>query len=187
MAASVVSVKQFTYKGSLEEWSNRYHFLGDPPDTVAGWIAIFDNIVSLERNMFDNGVTIVRTLGYESDVGPAAFTRTADFPGNHSAAGVVRAPGDCAFSIRYSTGRNDSRGHPVYLRNYYHAALFVPGAQDVVWAEQVAAANAFANRALTGWEDADGVLHRRCGPDGLGATGKLTLPFIGRRKLKRRG
>jgi len=187
MAASIVVVKEITYRGAPEEYSNTYHFDGGPPATQAAWLTFDNNVRAAEKAIYRTGhVVIKRTIGYASDETPAEWARTFDTQCTGAYNGLL-TPGDCAVWIRYQTDRRDSRGHPVFLRNYYHPAYHDdPGAVDSVAAGQRAALSIYAAAWVAGFSDGS-VTHKRTGPDSLGATAHGVAVYIGRRKLKRRG
>ena len=186
MAASLVLVKSFTYRGAAEEFSNRYHFDGTPALTDAEWLALDLAVRAQEKTVFPSHVSIIRSIGYLSDTGPADWTRSATLAGTGSFGGE-RAPGDCAGWIRWETGERDSRGHPVYLRNYYHGVMMASGTDpDNIYSDQRAAYDAYGGAWVTGFSDGTTTRHR-CSPSGTPATGHHWSLQVGRRLLKRRG
>jgi hypothetical protein len=185
MAASIVIVKWMAYRGSLEEWSNRYHFDGGAPDTDAKWLALDNAIRAAEKLIFTNEVSIIRSLGYTADDTPAVWSRTSTTTGTLTKGTGIKTPGDAACWIRYSTARTDARGHPVYLRNYYHGVLSQPD-PDFFFTNQQTAFATYGAAWVAGFSDGT-VTHKRTGPDSLGATGHQVSTYIARRKLKRRG
>jgi|SRR5215213_11107782 len=187
MAASLLVIKQFTYKGSLEEWGNRYHFSGGAPADDAHWLTFDSAVRTAEKAILNVQTSIVRTLGYEADDEPSVWARTATTVGTLAPSTSQIMPGDVAASIRYSTARRDSRGHPVYLRNYYHGGFrSTSGDLDTLIAAYKTALETYGSAWVAGFSDGT-VTHPRTGPDSLGATGTFVSPFFGRRKLKRRG
>lgn len=187
MAASIVLIKAFPYRGGVEEYSTRYHFDGGAPATDAAWLTLDNNIRAEEKKILPTNQNIERTLGYSADGTPAVYERTFATAGTLAIGTNQLAPGDCAAWIRYATARRDSRGHPVYLRNYYHGVLFAPGSPDTFLAAQRTLFLAYGGIwTTTGFTDGS-IFHKRTGPDSLGATATAASNFIGRRRLKRRG
>lgn len=187
MAASIVLIKTINYRGANEEWSNKYHFDGGAPADQAKWLTFANAVWAEERKIFTNAVNLQRVIGYTADGTPADFAWTNVSPGTLVATGGSPCPGDCATWIRWTTARHDSRGHPVYLRNYYHNAYYSTGGQvDLVLPLLKVAMETYGSTWTAGHSDGS-VTHKRTGPDSLGATGRAASTFISRRKLKRRG
>lgn len=186
MAASLIVIKSFPYRGSGEEWSNRYHFDGGAPEDETKWLALDVAVRAAEKLILLNNCTIVRSIGYAEDDTPAVFERTASTVGTINPIADHLAPGDCCTWIRYTTARRDARGHPVYLRNYYHNAYYEGANADLPTASLLTAMGTYASSWVAGFSDGT-VTHKRTGPDSLGATGHSVSPWISRRKLKRRG
>src|SRR4051794_11957545 len=64
MAASIVLIKAFLYRGSSEEYTNTYHFDGGAPATQAAWLILDNAVRAEEKKILGPTQSIVRTLGY---------------------------------------------------------------------------------------------------------------------------
>lgn len=185
-APGFVAVFDFPYRGSTEEWSQRYH-VDDDFDDVADFVAVFNAFVAAVRPMLYPEVRCVRGYGYHDTDNDAfnTYTLAAPLAGTLSAASGFYAPGDTAMWIRWKTARLSSRGKAIYLRKYFHGVQIsgTAGEQDTVLANQRTAAATFAAAAIaTGWAG-----KHLAGPDGVVPNGgTLVSTSITTRTLKRR-
>lgn len=187
---SIVIVKEFTYRGAAEEFSNKYHFSGTTPANAAAWKTLADAIIAAEKLAVQPTMRFVRAYGYEAGtehsvaqidytVAPnTVVVGTQPFPSG------IGVPGDIALTIRWETGVLNSRGKKIYCRKYMHGALSEGTPFDKVYTGQATAYLTYANKLI------DGTLpgsFKYCGPQGA----VLSTPSVGNwlttRTLKRRG
>lgn len=178
--------KTFMYRGALEEWENGYHFDGGTPATQAAWHALADAIVTAEAQLFTAAVEIVGAVGYALDGSPSVFNATYTTPGAGVIAGGFPIPGYNTMNLRYLTDQRTSKGHPIYLRNYYHGAEIAAGDTDTLLLVQHTALQHFGNLWVTGFSDGS-VTHKRAGPNGAVAQVATASQWVGHRTLRRRG
>lgn len=189
-AASLRVVKQFTYRGALREFSNRYHFTNDAPTDSTHWTTLSDAIVLAEKAIYNpfasQGAKIISTVGYAGGSDIPVFNKTYTTDGTGTWTSVLPAPGDVAALIRYGTSVRSSKNHPVYCFNYYHAA--VPTGVSTTWdqlnAAQKAAMGTYASAWVTGFSDGT-TNHVRSTPSGDAVTGQLVETFLTHRDLPR--
>lgn len=186
---SVTLVKSFTYRGVLEEWSNTYHYSGTVPATHAARVALAQAIGLAEQGLFTSAVVFRRMYFYnagdEHSVDAVEYIAGDADPlgGSLSSSGLVKAPGDAAFWVRWKTP-DRVNGKPIYLRKYLHDVLLATGGGDSVAATQRTAALTYANKMI------DGTLpgsFKVCGPQGAVASSPVVATFATTRTLKRRG
>lgn len=189
-SAGIVLVKKFTYRGALEEWSNRYHFSDTAPTTPAAWKTLVDALAAQEKTIYQADIRIIRAYCYTDTSQDAASTIDytalgAEIPGTFSSGGVPPDPGDCAMWIRWATSATNSRGKPIYLRKYYHGVVNSANTvgNDAVNGPQKAALLALGNKLR------DGTLtdFTLCGPSGAAAGVVAVSQWSTTRTLKRRG
>lgn len=176
---SIVITKQMTYRGATRDFSNRYHFEGDLPADSTAWTTLSDNIVTAEKAIFFDGITIVSATGYDAGTatstnphGDAVFTKTYTTAGTFTQGGSdILCPGDCAALLRYSTLARSSKNHPVYLFNYFHGVFRSAGDADVVASDHVSAINDYGTLWVAGFSDGSET-RERCGPRGAVATSR---------------
>jgi hypothetical protein len=189
-SASIRVVKQFTYRGVLRNFSNRYHFTNGAPSDSAHWTTLSDAIVTAEKAMnaalASGGAKIIASVGYDAGSEIPVFNKTYATDGTMATGGITAAPGDVAGLIRYSTSVRSSKNHPVYLFNYYHAVFAVVSgaASDTWYSTQKTAAGVYAAAWIAGFSDGT-TNHIRCGPNGAVATGHLEEPYLTHRDLPR--
>lgn len=191
MAASGITVIQsFTYRGAAEEWSNKYHFQGDPPSDPAGWRDLCDAFITQLKAILTDVNTIVRVQCYEDTDNPAVYTYDlAAFGGvvagtyvTGSSADLLEA-GDTAGLIRWNTGRTSTRGKPIYLFKYYHGVMHESGTVDELRHSLKSAYATFANAIRTATGDWPGLADKT----GTEPVGYLAETYLTTRTLKRRG
>lgn len=188
--ASIRVVKDFLYRGSTRQFSNRYHFTNGAPSDSAHWTTLSDAITAAEKAIHalvgNGGAKIVATYGYDAGSEVPVFSKTYSLDGTASYGLGVTAPGDAAVLVRYATASRTSKNHPLYLFSYYHGVFVVPGGptKETVVAAQVTANNTYAAAWVAGFSDGT-TTHIRCGPNGDTSTGYLVQTAVTHRDFPR--
>ena len=188
--ASIRVVKQFTYRGILRNFSNRYHFSSGTPADATHWTTLSDAIVTAEKAIYlaqaSGGAKIIETIGYAAGSEIPVFTKTYTTDGTGGFVSFFPPAGDVAGLVRYSTGNRSSKNHPIYLFNYYHTMLAAnTGTTGDTWqTTQKAAVGTYAANWISGFSDGANN-YVRCGPTGHVATGHLEEPYLTHRDLPR--
>ena len=182
---SIKVTKQFTYRGVARQWSNRYHFNGGTPADNAHWTTFSDAVVTAEKAIYGNVVTIVKTTGYAAGSEVPVFTKTYSTVGTLTPGSNAYAPGDAAILLRYATAVRTAKNHPVYLFNYFHGAI-TDGAltPDTPYSTQKTAVNTYATSWMSGFSDGT-TTYNRAGPNGATATGALVESYLTHRDFPR--
>jgi hypothetical protein len=192
---SLTIVKSFEYRGSPEEWSNTYFFVGDLPASPSSWKTLADNVIADEVTLYDSGTEVVRAIGHQAGQSVAVWSydylaESEEVPGTFDTGDGTPQAGDSAAWLRWSTDQKTGKGKPIYLRSYFHPA-YVAGltaaARDEIASAWQTAAQAFGDAWIAGYADGDAETHVRCGPKG--AVGLVALPstYATTRTLERRG
>jgi hypothetical protein len=188
-------IKRFTYRGvSTEEFANQYHFTGTVPADATAWRALFDAMVTAEKPVYPSSVTVVRGYGYATDnpddpnVWTVDLTVSPETPvaGTCTTTSSSLAPGDAAVWVRWKTSRLNSRGKPIYLRKYFHPALFITaGVSDTIQPTQKTNLNTLGTKLF----DASFIDGRTIRSMSHAETivSRQACDFITTRTLKRRG
>jgi hypothetical protein len=188
--SSIRVVKQFTYRGTVRTFSNRYHMGTATPADSAHWTTLSDAIVLAEKAIYmpfaSAGAKIIETVGYAPGSEVPVFTKTYSTDGSASFASSMVTTGDSAALIRYSTPDRSTKNHPIYCFNYYHCALVSSSgtAPDTLLAAQASAMLTYGNDWITGFSDGT-TTYKRSRPSGDLCTGVTVEPLITHRDLPR--
>lgn len=187
---SIRVIKQFTYRGVVRDFSNRYHFDGTTPPDSTHWTTLSDAIVTAEKACYlplaSAGAKIVGTVGYAGGSEVPVFSKsyTTDGTATFTRWGLV--PGDVTAIVRLSTADRSSKNHPVYLFSYYHATGFDTNfLGDNLNGFQLTALGTYTAAWISGFSDG-AVTHKRCRPNSSSlATGYVVDTLLTHRDLPR--
>ena len=188
-APGIITIKTFSYRDAGEEWSNRYHFLGDPPAGPTEWRSLADDFIALEKTVLVTTTHIVRVLCYEDTDSDSVYSYDlAAFAGIVAGTFAIPGgdelmPGDVAYTCRWETARRTTTGKPIYLRKFWHGALQHVSDPDKVYGDLEAAVSSFGDDSMAPSGDWPGI----AGPDGVGPDSSRAMDFLTTRTLKRRG
>jgi len=147
-------VKEFTYRGNPEQWSNKYHFRDNPPGDAASWHVLAIDLINEEKKLYGPGTKVVQAYGYNDDAADAIAVWDYNFaakgeeiPGTYAPTATEHATaGDQAACLEWMTTRKNSRGKWVYLRKYMHGAYASSTTPDSIGQDYGVAAQAFCDR-----------------------------------------
>lgn len=187
-APGVVLYKTFTWRGAIEEWGNTYHFVGSSPTDPAGWRALVDALVTQEKAVLANSVTIDRAICYDNtdhssvySYNLAAFAGVVPGTYDPAAHSSYVQEGGSSYMARWDTGRRSSKGKPIFLRKYWHPAIYSLGAPDAVSASMLALVSTFAGAIIS----SAGAWPGLAGPDGVAPVGHLANTYTNYRDLRK--
>lgn len=191
-APGVTLVQTFTYRGQPEEFSNTYHFVGDPPANDTDWRSLVDSLAGKVGHGLTTLVTIIRAYCYEDTDDNAVFTydmlaESAQVVGSVSVTSAYLAPGDCAAWIRWKTARTNSNGHPIYLRKYYHSVVLAGDTGDAQDQLETGTYKPSLETVGTDLNTSFGDWPGIAGPDGVAPGAMVVSTYVTTRTLKRRG
>lgn len=182
---SIVVRKNFPYRNSSRDFTNRYHFEGDLPADDTAWTTLANNVTDAEQAIYETEVAIIEVVGYDAGTasatnphGDAVFTLAMDKHGTLvPAAGDHKGPGDAAVLLRYGTPARSTKNHPVYLFNYFHGVYQDSSGPDLLSTPQKTAVEDYATSWITGFSDGS-TNRERCGPRGAVATSRLVNSYV---------
>jgi len=180
---SVQTIKEFTYRGGIQQFSNRYYFDGSEP---SNWDALFDALKDEEKLFLASDVAFVKARGYAPGSDVSVANKTYSVGGTQTYTSRTAAPGDCALCLKQATTKLSTKSHTVYVFTYVHKAQIASGATDgdtPVSAQKTALATYGAH-----WRDGivvGGRTYKRTTPDGHAVTSATVLDFITHRDFPR--
>jgi hypothetical protein len=188
----IILLKKFVWRGNDEEWSNSYHMQGAAPANDAEWLAQVEALQAIEGVCLTDRVIYTRAYCYNSMDGstPADYIKSWEtdvYPPTGALAddGLGRQTGVTCLLARFSTGRTNSKGKPVYLFKYLHDVVD-PGTgvvEDSVWSNQLAELSSYVSTVVPPGDVWAGLAD----PEGNAATGGYAHPQVYTHRLKRRG
>jgi hypothetical protein len=181
---SIRITKEFSYRGSLQRWSNRYHFNGGTPADLAHWNTLADAVVLAEKAALGPLQTIVAATYYAAGSNVAVGSKAYTTVGTMGPGSDVLCPGDCAALIRWATTARSTKGHPVYLFSYFHGAYRLSTNADTIGPSYKAALDTYGTAWITGFSDGT-ITAVRAGPNGATGTSRLTEPYVTHRDFPR--
>jgi hypothetical protein len=186
---SITIIKEFTYRGAREEWSNTYNFSGPVPADNQAWLELGNAIWTAEKPSLIPDVKVVQYYGYVGGTvaSVAQIDRRLEPEAARSGTAAVAAgdklAGDQAVMLRALVG-NSVKGKKVYIRKYFHGCPGGAGDADLVVGTVTNTLNTLGDKLL------DGTLpggRKWCSPSGRVAIQPSVSPFVTTRTLKRRG
>lgn len=113
--------KSVSFRGVQQEFSNVYHYNGGSWDETSAE-SLIDTVKAAEVNLHSTDVTFVRGACWTADGGPSQnqMLKQKQLSGTGATATNLAMDRERAFLISFPAG-TDSRGHPVFLRKWYHA------------------------------------------------------------------
>lgn len=191
---SLTIVKQFTYRGAPEEFSNTYFMTGDLPASPSSWKTLADAVIADEAPLYLATTKLIRAIGHQAGQSVAVWdydylAASEEVDGTYTGTSATPQSGDTAAWIRWSTDQRTSKGKPIYLRSYYHPAYSenAGGGQDTIAASWITNAQEYGDDWIAGFTDGDGVVHHRAGPHGVVGLVAEPSAFPTTRTLERRG
>lgn len=122
MARVGVSItKSVSFRGVQQEFSNVYHYNGGTWDETAAE-SLIDQVKAAEVPLHASDVTFVRGACWSADGSPGSneMIKQKLLSGVGSFLAIAAMDRERAFLVQFRAG-NDSRGHPVFLRKWYHS------------------------------------------------------------------
>lgn len=177
------------YKGGTKDWSTTMHFSGGFPSDEAHATTFLGGLCDDLVLGMRSDVTIVDGVFYEDDSSPSTWTIPVDNAGVIPASDGDASPAIIAALLVWETDARNSRGGPIYLRNFIHGTVTKTTDYDsLVDAMGEPLAGFAAQFGGDGAGYGDGVTtYHRVGPDGVSGIDGTCRAFVSRRVLARRG
>ena len=182
---SIKVICEFSYRGAVTQFSNRFHFSGGTPADTSHWTALSLDLRDGATGGVRYGyigcipahVTIKRVLGYPAGSDVAVFDQLLSEAGERSST-TFRCSGDSAMLMRWLTAARTAKNHPIYLFSYIHGVQCVSSDGDTLNSGDVTSAGRFVER----WWNAgftDGAnTYKRAGPNGATAISGSVNSFV---------
>jgi hypothetical protein len=122
--------KEISFRDNTQEFHNVYHFEHDGTNTEALASALIDYLVGVEKTFHTSSVSFVHARAWSAGGTEAQNNMLSEktLTGTGSNATTVSTlDRERAFLFQWRAG-NDSRGHAVFLRKWYHTCGGFPGA-----------------------------------------------------------
>lgn len=176
---SIKSTKEFTFRGASILFTNSYH-LNEPTfsGTSTDWESVADAVVALEGAAMASTVTIVKIELFNAGSDLSIYEKAYTTVGSVDDTGGDQCPGDVAALVRYATDQRSTKNRPIYLYNWYHAALkATSGDPDTLLTAQKTALETLATDFITGFT-IGGTTYRRAGPNGAVAQSRVVAGYL---------
>lgn len=177
------------YRGTSKTWSTSMHFNGGFPASLSAATTLISNMVTDFKAGVRADVEFVNALLYPNDTDPFEYNVAIETFGSlPTSDGTDQAAIICAL-LSWTTDARNSRGGPVYLRNFIHGAETQSGDLDAIVSAQKSALQTFAAKfddAGVGYSDGTNT-YKRAGPNGVAGLVGTCETFASRRVLARRG
>lgn len=172
---SVRVIKEFSFRGATQQFSNRYYFTGGTPSSDANWHTFFDQVKDYEKLCINAAVSIIEIHGYVAPSDVAVASKAYTQAGSLSSGTDV--PGECAALLRHGTSKLSSRNHPVYVFSYFHKCHRDSSDADTLDATTKTALETYGGHWLSGIT-AGGITAVRSTPDGVAVNGTHVATFL---------
>jgi hypothetical protein len=140
--------------------------------------------VNAEKLALGSWHTITAAVAYAAGSNVAVTSKAYTTAGTGSFGGA-RTPGDVAALVRYATAARTTKGHPIYLFNYYHSPeLTTITPFDNLQPANRTALQVYADAWLAGFSDGTNT-YVRAGPNGATATARLVEQYVTHRDFPR--
>lgn len=186
---SITLVKEMSYRGESEEFSNTYHLDGTTPSNETEWRALAQAVWETEAGCFAATAKLVRAYGYVAgnNISVAQIDFRVDLPdittGQLDSTGGRKMAGDQAGTFR-ARGYIGANGKRVYATKYMHHGYVNTADPDTITSFTADAYLAHAAAMIAG--TLPGGMKWVC-PQAQELDQPHASPWVTTRTLKRRG
>ncbi len=177
-----------TRKGATKPWSMTFHL-----DTAIADLTAFEDLTDYLwngatgqlANCFYSDVSLVGWDYYPAGTDISTHNKTLSLAGSRSDTGTTAYASDTAALLRYTTAARTSKGHPIYLFNYFHGVHNSNGGtEDEMVTGQRTNIAAFGTHFVSGMT-VDSVTYKRAGPNGATATDSECEQYVTHRDFRK--